>query len=136
MDQLANEKAITMKEQLFDAAKTGNVETLKMISAELPKLMSERDDKGFTPLIVAAYYDQLEAVKFLVEQGADVNAQDSGGNTALMGVAFKNYIDVAHYLIDSGADINIKNPKGMKAVDFAIQFGNVDMAKLLESKGR
>ncbi len=48
-----------------------------------------------------------ETVKFLLDHGADVNAQDIlDGRTALMGAAHKGRTDVVQLLVDHGADLS------------------------------
>jgi ankyrin repeat protein len=52
----------------------------------------------------------LEAVKMILELGADVNAQDTlDGRTALMGAAHKGRNDVVLLLVDHGADLNLQD---------------------------
>ena len=50
----------------------------------------------------------FETVKFLLDLGAHVNAQDSlDGRTALMGAAHKGRNDVIQLLVDRGADLSL-----------------------------
>lgn len=66
----------------------------------------------------------LEAVKQgdikdaekLLEQGADVNAQDEDGWTALMFSAKSQNVEMAQMLMDNGADNEIRNKEGNKAI--------------------
>jgi uncharacterized protein len=52
----------------------------------------------------------LEAVKLLLDLGADVNAQDTlDGRTALMGAAHKGRDDVVQLLVNRGADLAIRD---------------------------
>ena len=64
------------------------------------------DQMGWTALHHAARDSNLEMMSFLLEHGADVNAQDLSQNedTALGAVAAKCSFEVAKLLIDSGAD--------------------------------
>ena len=80
------------------------------------------DDKT-TPLMAAAglghggdRYERfwssdraLEAVRFLVEHGADVNAQNDAGFTALHGAAFVGADAAAEYLVSHGANPNAQD---------------------------
>ncbi|MEM9159490.1 MAG: ankyrin repeat domain-containing protein, partial [Verrucomicrobiota bacterium] len=49
----------------------------------------------------------LEAAKFLVNLGLDVNAIDDNGETAMHGAAYKNAPQVVKYLHEQGANIEI-----------------------------
>lgn len=51
----------------------------------------------------------IEALEWLIQQGADVNAVDRNGETAMHGAAYKNLPDVARMLATKGADIEIWN---------------------------
>jgi len=60
---------------------------------------------GETLLHVAAYTNNLELVKYLVESGADVNACDNGNRTPLHEAGRgRGDIDMIKYLLDHGAD--------------------------------
>jgi uncharacterized protein len=85
-------------------------------------------DDGTTPLMVAAglgkstFYPGLqrgsrsqgaeEAVKVLVEAGADVNAVNEADFTALHGAAYRGLDEVIEYLVAHGANINAREYKG------------------------
>ena len=120
---------------IFDACRTGDISTIENLYKEDPEVVNKVDMKGFTPLILAAYNDQREAVGFLLAHGADINAQDSAGNTALMGVCFKGYKEVAKTLIDAGADVNLRNSNGAPALTFAATFGQLQIAEWMLQKG-
>jgi ankyrin repeat protein len=53
----------------------------------------------------------LEAVKYLLELGADINTVDKNGETAMHGAAYANYPKVAALLDARGADITLWNKK-------------------------
>jgi ankyrin repeat protein len=60
------------------------------------------------PLEEAGTEDEaLEAVKMLLDLGADLNAVDSKGDTAMHGAAYGNFPTIVKLLADRGADINI-----------------------------
>ncbi|MBZ5607286.1 MAG: ankyrin repeat domain-containing protein [Acidobacteriia bacterium] len=85
-------------------------------------------DDGTTPLMVAAGLGRFtftpgrqrgtrspgaeEAVKILVEAGADVNAVNEGDFTALHGAAFRGLDEVIEYLVAHGANINARDFRG------------------------
>jgi uncharacterized protein len=73
-----------------------------------------------TPLMAAAGFgtanpleeagtepEALEAVKLLLDLGADINAVDDKGDTAMHGAAYGNFPTIVQLLADRGADVNI-----------------------------
>lgn len=53
--------------------------------------------------------ETLEAVNFLLDRGADVNAVDKNGETAMHGAAYQDRPRVMRLLVERGADINVWN---------------------------
>jgi hypothetical protein len=51
----------------------------------------------------------VEALKYLLQLGADVNAVDDNGETAMHGAAYRNAPRAAAFLADRGADIKTWN---------------------------
>jgi ankyrin repeat protein len=92
-------------------------------------------DDGTTPLMVAAGLGRStftpgrprgnrspgaeEAVKILVEAGADVNATNEADFTALHGAAFRGLNEVVEYLVAHGANINARDYRGRTAFRIA-----------------
>ena len=90
------------KEKLFDQIRTGNFEAVRDLLENNPNLLEIRDQRGSTPLLLAAYYGHENIVTLLLEKGARVDALDGSGNTALMGVCFKGFTGIAEKLIKAG----------------------------------
>jgi ankyrin repeat protein len=60
------------------------------------------------PLEEAGTEDEaLEAVKVLLDLGADINAVDDKGDTAMHGAAYGNFPTIVQLLADRGADVEI-----------------------------
>ena len=70
--------------------------------------MDIEDSEGRTPLMHAVHNNQLEAVKMLVESGANVNRTASDGSTALHQVAFSGSIEMIALLLSLGGDGTIR----------------------------
>ena len=69
---------------------------------------------GMTALLVAARDGQLEAVRALVEGGAQVDQVAGGDGCSPMVIAIANgHYTVAKYLLDAGADPNVANIDGL-----------------------
>ena len=61
---------------------------------------------GLTPLLIAARDGHVEAVRALVESGADIDRVSGGDGSSPMVIAIANgHYDVAQYLLDQGADV-------------------------------
>ena len=90
----------------------------------------------FTPLHCAAYMNRARTVELLLQQGADVNAQDQFGHTALMMVTLKQTVDVARLLLAAGANPNMQDCNGNTALHWAIHWGNQErLARELVAHG-
>jgi len=66
------------------------------------------DSEGRTPLMHGVHNNKLEAVKMLVESGANVNRLASDGSSALHQAAFSGSIEMTALLLSLGADGNIR----------------------------
>lgn len=80
-------------------------------------------------LIAAAGQDDVEAVRQLLAQGADVRAQDENGRTALIAAAYRNDLVVADVLIQAGADVNVQDKTKQSAYLIATSDGYVELLK-------
>eukprot|EP01087_Luapelamoeba_hula_P004200 TRINITY_DN1413_c0_g2_i1.p1 TRINITY_DN1413_c0_g2~~TRINITY_DN1413_c0_g2_i1.p1 ORF type:complete len:202 (-),score=61.49 TRINITY_DN1413_c0_g2_i1:25-567(-) len=97
---------------------TANVGDVSALSALIAKqrttsaeqigaVCSAPDNDSWTPLHYAAWYDQLAAVKVLVEEGeANVNATTDTGSTPLHLAAGTGRAAVVEYLLSKGANRN------------------------------
>ncbi|SPE20221.1 hypothetical protein SBA5_290075 [Candidatus Sulfotelmatomonas gaucii] len=105
-------------EKLIDAAKRGALEDVKVIVRDHPAWVSQKDEEGATPLHYAALGGHRPVVKFLVQQGAAVNATDSQFGATPAGWAIE-------YLREMGAFLGIE----LADLAFAIQRGHIDWVR-------
>jgi hypothetical protein len=68
---------------IHDAVKSGQVSAVKRYLEASPKALLARDSQGQTPLHHAAHGDHLEIARFLLAEGAEINALDNMGNTPM-----------------------------------------------------
>ncbi|NXS90805.1 MYPT2 phosphatase, partial [Jacana jacana] len=71
--------------------------------------------------------ENLDMVKFLVENGANVNQQDNEGWTPLHAVASCGYLNIAEYLISHGANVAAVNSEGDVPSDIAEEAAMKDL---------
>ena len=82
-----------------------------------------------------SFSESVEVVKFLIDNGADVNLKNNGGMTALMSAS-----DVSHELIEllikSGARVNEVDDNGKSALMYAIiSSSDIEVVKFLIDNG-
>ena len=102
-------------ETFFGAVRDGDVAKINSAITDHPDWVNSKDSRGYTPLILAAYYDRKEVVALLLQKGARVRDKDGTGNSALMGACFKGYEEVVALLLEAGADVNERNAMGGQA---------------------
>lgn len=78
--------------------------TLEQIKQKLENGVDEKELNEM--LFLACQESSLEAVKLLVENGANVNENDENDITPLMIAAQNDQFEIGKYLIESGADVN------------------------------
>ena len=72
-----------------------------------------------------------QAVKLLLEAGADTRVTNSEGETALHLAAIASPVEVIDWLIKAGADVNKTDPRGATPLMWAVSGSRVDNAELL-----
>lgn len=93
-----------------------------------------------TVLDGASHFASLDTIKFLVENGANVNGGKTQYSPPLTTAVMFNRADVVKYLIEKGADVNLAGissdgSKNSRPLTKAIQSGYFDMVKLLVDNG-
>jgi ankyrin repeat protein len=118
---------------LFNTVRTGDLRALKT-SLRKADAAKTRDDKGVTLLMYAAAFGSPEAVRMLIDAGADVNAKNSFDATALMWAAGDPV--KARILIEHGANVNAVSKMGRTPLIIAAGHdGASETVRLLLEKG-
>jgi ankyrin repeat protein len=136
---------------LWRAAQSSDVVAMRLLMAHGadPKIATKSGDTALMAAAgigwaanwsVNAPYPALDAVKYCVELGNDVNAADNRGYTALHGAAYLGNNDMVNYLVSKGAKTNVKSKAGDSVADMAngpTRFGqpHPETAALLEQLG-
>ena len=100
-------------QDIFEAVRVGNIERVKNLLEQNPKLVNERDSRQWTPLHIAVAGDKKEIAAYLIERGAAVDAKTGTGATPLHCLMWMTgSMDMARLLIEKGADINSSSTSG------------------------
>ena len=87
------------------------------------------------PLLAAVKAADTEAVRSLVDQGADVNQTAPDGATALHWAVHKNDAGLVDLLLDAGAGVSAKNRYGVQPISLAAENGNAEILEALLDAG-
>uniref|UniRef100_A0A4W3J876 Poly [ADP-ribose] polymerase n=1 Tax=Callorhinchus milii TaxID=7868 RepID=A0A4W3J876_CALMI len=120
---------------LLDAAKKGCLARVQKLCT--PENINCRDTQGrnSTPLHLAAGYNNLEVADYLLEHGADVNAQDKGGLIPLHNAASYGHVDIAALLIKYNTCVNATDKWAFTPLHEAAQKGRTQLCALLLAHG-
>lgn len=127
------EDALTLPE----AAATGNARRLKTIVGQSRARVNAPNSEGFTPLGLAAFFGHLDAVKVLLEFGADVNLRGPSrfANTALDAAVAGDHADVVRALLAARGDPNVRSEGDYTPLHKASAHGNVEIVRMLLDAG-
>lgn len=117
---------------LMLAAIKGNLD----IARELVKRGALVNEPGWSALHYAAAGPNEHLVRWLVGQGADIDARSPNGTTPLMMAAGYGGLSGAEILIAAGADVTLRNDHQLSAADFARRAGQDEMADKLDKLAR
>ena len=117
------------------AAKAGNLRALEYSLHHLGESVDAKTEDGSTPLIVASSEGRAEAMRFLLERGANVHAQDRTGDSVVTLAASSGNVEALRTAIAFGADTATKTPSDKSILSLAVSGGNVDVMKLAMEYG-
>ncbi|XP_031434021.1 ankyrin repeat domain-containing protein 55 [Clupea harengus] len=97
---------------VFQAAASGDVNTLTATIREDPSILECCDGEGSTPLMHAVSGRQVDTVKLLLKMGASINTQDACGRTSLSLATYLGWLEGCVCLLRNGAKQNIPDKNG------------------------
>ena len=113
------------EEMLISAAKEKNLQSLgKIIEGKSPAWLN-------AALRTACGHGLADAVKLLINSGADVNAKTKVGQTALLAAVEYGHAEVVKQLLEKGAAVNKRAAKGCGVLSAAVQVGEPQTLRYL-----
>jgi len=113
-------------EDFLNLCREGNVKAISNHSNKMIYI-NEKNEQGWSPVIVAAYYGRIDMIEKLVELGANINDTNNNGTTVAM--YYKSYMskskDYSGFkrLFALGADLSLKDFNGLTVIDY-LEKGN------------
>ncbi len=121
---------------LYEAAGSGDTAKVSALLASGVNL-NERTSNGSFALNNAAVENQVDAMRVLLDRGADPNVQNSQGDTPL--ICATKYAGgkaaTVKMLVEAGTDLAVKDDKGNTALDYAKAKEQQEAVALLEQAG-
>jgi uncharacterized protein len=122
---------------IFAAASIGQLDVLERFTRSGSGPLGSYSYDGWTPLHLAAFFGQREAVTQLIAAGADLNAVSRNPlrNTPLHAAVAGGHVEVSLLLIEAGADVNVADAGGHTPFHIAAEAGYLPVAKALFARG-
>ncbi|WP_431161965.1 ankyrin repeat domain-containing protein [Flagellimonas beolgyonensis] len=135
----AFEKAKDLKSKFtfHEAIVCGKMDTVKADITADETLVNVYSNDGFTPLSLAAFFDQTEIAKVLLEQRANPELQATNPSkvNALHSAVAKGNYELCELLVATGMDLNLGQTQQVTALHSAAHRGNLKMVQLLVENG-
>lgn len=119
---------------LHVAADKGQFGIVKLLVANGAEVNQSGGIVGGNPLASAASSGHLEIVRYLRDEGAELDVSDPTRNP-LFGAIHGGHTEVARFLVESGIDTSVRytgeNMTEMDAVGFAEEWGRTEIIEML-----
>lgn len=126
---------ISKYQSVHEVALDGDLGKLKALLEVNPQLVNVSDYDKNTPLHLAAVHNHADAVGLILDNGANMNAQNSSGMTPLHLAAKQGFIDVVRVILSRGPDLNIQDSRGWTPLIWAEKTHHEEIAHLLRESG-
>jgi len=122
---------------VFESAAFGDLDRLSELLANEPDLVNATSGDGFTPLHLAGFFGQTDAVRLLLARGAepDVRGQGWMTGTALSAAAAGGHTAIVLLLLEVGVDPNVQQAQGFTPLHAAAQNADLEAVRALLDAG-
>jgi ankyrin repeat protein len=120
----------------FEAVKSGDLPLLRRLLDADPSLVTARGTNGNDLLGLASSTRQYDAVRLLLERGADVDQPNNRGWMPLHQAGYANDVTLAELLLAAGASLSGEaHGAGGTPLFFALFWGHREVSELLAKRG-
>jgi len=116
-----------------EAVALGDADRVKAMLADDPQLLHSRTADGYPAAGLSIFFGHPELARWLIQQGADVNAAAANPQRVAPVHAAAAVCDreTMQLLLDRGADVNARQQMDYTALHGAASRGDIEMAQLL-----
>lgn len=123
--------------ELFEIIQSNSTPRLQNYLSQIPSFkklvpVSRGGNPTLTPLQLACFLGNLQAVKTIHKAGADVDGTNRLGKTPLH---YASTFEIIKYLVEQGADVNAVDKQGTTVLSKIVWSGEVDWVRYLLDRG-
>ena len=125
-------------QEIVDAATVGDEMRLREMLEDDVTLANVYSPDGWTPLHLAAHFNHINAVRWLLEAGADAHARsqnDLANQPLHAAVAGQASLELLTLLLEAGAEVNARQRGGFTPILATAQNGDLAATRLLLERG-
>jgi hypothetical protein len=126
---------IVPAEPIVEAAKNGDLQTVKMILVQDSSKLNATDGDNYTSLHWACMRAKWDIAEFLIKKGADLNVVGGDGGTQINWAVHHDNVEIIKLMVGKGAKLNIQNQWGMTELHTAIWRGCIQVVEYLLDHG-
>ncbi|KAJ6664250.1 hypothetical protein lerEdw1_008469 [Lerista edwardsae] len=120
---------------IHQLAAQGELTLLKENLRKGENLLNKPDERGFTPLMWASAFGEIETVRCMLDWGADPHILASERESALSLASTGGYTDIVVLLLEKKVDINTYDWNGGTPLLYAVRGNHVKCVEALLARG-
>ncbi|OGU61888.1 MAG: hypothetical protein A2V66_13535 [Ignavibacteria bacterium RBG_13_36_8] len=121
----------TYSQNIINVIASGDLRLLNDILDRSPDLINFQTEEGYNSVHFSCIMVKKEALKVLLEKGANPNLTNKWGTGPLHLAAAEGYVDIVEILVKNGALINSRDKKGWTPLRWALLNGRKEVAEWL-----
>ncbi|XP_062869225.1 DNA-binding protein RFXANK [Trichomycterus rosablanca] len=120
---------------IHQLAAHGETSRVKTLLASDKSLLNSQDERGFTPLMWAAAFGEIEMVQFLLEKGADPKTFARERESALSLASVGGYADIVSILLKCDVEVDSYDWNGGTPLLYAVRGNHIKCVEALLKHG-